>query len=366
MTADMSQHKLELPSGQTSVSVKMINPVNFGPAILKRFMAPDVPGLETFPTSPSLSFLIEHPSGRKLVWDLGIRKDYANYAPTIAGYIPTTGYKIEVIKSVAEILEENGIAAKEIEAVIWSHWHWDHIGDPSTFPPTTDLVVGPGFKDAMLPGAPANPDSPLLESDYTGRNLREISFNGTDAEHLKIGEFPAFDYFGDGSFYLLDSPGHAVGHLCGLARTTTAPATFILMGGDVCHYAGIMRPSEYLPVPQSISPHPCHPQDCNSVLCPGGAWDELQRSRGRQPTDSLYVATFGLDVPLAMRTIGSLEQFDCNDDVFVIIAHDSTVRDAVPHFPLGLNEWKKNGWGKAVKWAFLRDLKVYWESKGLA
>jgi hypothetical protein len=47
-----------------------------------------------------------------------------------------------------------------------SHWHWDHIGDPSTFPETTDLVVGPGFKNAMLPGAPANPDSPILESDY--------------------------------------------------------------------------------------------------------------------------------------------------------------------------------------------------------
>lgn len=47
-----------------------------------------------------------------------------------------------------------------------SHWHWDHIGDPSTFPPSTDLIVGPGFKDAMLPGAPANPDSPLLESAY--------------------------------------------------------------------------------------------------------------------------------------------------------------------------------------------------------
>lgn len=47
-----------------------------------------------------------------------------------------------------------------------SHWHWDHIGDPSTFPPTTDLIVGAGFKEAMLPGAPANPESPILESDY--------------------------------------------------------------------------------------------------------------------------------------------------------------------------------------------------------
>lgn len=49
---------------------------------------------------------------------------------------------------------------------VLSHWHWDHIGDPSTFPPTTDLIVGAGFKEAMLPGAPANPESPIRESDY--------------------------------------------------------------------------------------------------------------------------------------------------------------------------------------------------------
>jgi len=24
---------------------------------------------------------------------------------------------------------------------VTSHWHWDHTGDPSTFPPKTELVV---------------------------------------------------------------------------------------------------------------------------------------------------------------------------------------------------------------------------------
>lgn len=47
-----------------------------------------------------------------------------------------------------------------------SHWHWDHIGDPSSFPPKTSLVVGPGFKKTMLPGYPANEASPIRESDY--------------------------------------------------------------------------------------------------------------------------------------------------------------------------------------------------------
>ncbi|KAJ5672046.1 hypothetical protein N7507_001173 [Penicillium longicatenatum] len=350
-----------VPAGQT-ITVKLINTANFGPAQLNRFMAPPVPGMETHPSNPSFSFLLEHSSGQKLVFDLGIRKDYQNYAPKIAQYIPTTKYTIEVTKNVIDILEESGIRGEEVQAVIWSHWHWDHIGDPSTFPNTTDLVVGPGFKEAMLPGAPANPDSPLSEADFKGRNLREITFEGPQS--LKIGQFNAFDYFSDGSFYLLDSPGHAIGHLCGLARTTTNPDTFVLLGGDVCHYGGIFRPSKYLPLPDSIHPHPCHPHG-NVPFCPGGAFEELQQTRGRSITEPLFTPTFGHDIPLIIETIGKLQEADFLDNVFVIIAHDATVRDGVVHFPLSLNRWKEMGWGKDLKWAFLRDAEVYWKSKGV-
>ncbi len=55
-----------------------------------------------------------------------------------------------------------------------------------------------------MPGYPSNPDAPIRESDYKGRNVREISFADTN---LKVGRFRALDYFGDGSFYLLDAPG---------------------------------------------------------------------------------------------------------------------------------------------------------------
>lgn len=202
---------------------------------------------------------------------------------------------------------------------VWfSHWHWDHIGDPSSFPSTTELIVGQGFSDAMLPGYPSNPESPIRESDYAyvcwsfalqsetnltfvsrGRKLREIRFDSPDA--FQIGKFPAVDYFGDGSFYFLDSPGHAIGHLCGLARTTVNPPTFILMGGDICHDPGIFRPSEYLPVPSSITPNPLN-LESDIPFCPGSAFEELQHSRGRKTTDSLYDMCFGHDIPLAKKT----------------------------------------------------------------
>jgi hypothetical protein len=37
----------------------------------------------------------------------------------------------------------------------------------SKFPASVNIVVGPGFKDNLLPGFPFNPDSALLASDYT-------------------------------------------------------------------------------------------------------------------------------------------------------------------------------------------------------
>lgn len=176
-----------------------------------------------------------------------------------------------------------------------------------------------------------------------------------------IGEFNSFDYFGDASFYLLDSPGHAIGHLCGLARTTCDPPTFVLLGGDVCHYAGIFRPSQHLPLPEQISADQSCPTSGEN-FCPGHAWERLQRSRGREAQDSLYDMTFGLDIPLANKTKKKLQALDCDDDVFVIIAHDSTVRDGVPHFPQSLNDWKQKGWGRDLKWAFLKDIKTALEA----
>lgn len=108
------------PPSNSTITVKLINPVNFGPAQLHRFMSPAVPGLEVFPTSPSLCFLLEHDAtGRKLVWDLGIRKDHHNYAPKIRDYLPTTKYHIDVKQNLVEILEEHGIQGRDVEAVIW-------------------------------------------------------------------------------------------------------------------------------------------------------------------------------------------------------------------------------------------------------
>lgn len=100
-----------------------------------------------------------------------------------------------------------------------------------------------------MPGYPANPETFLLDSAFQGRKVREIDFS---VSSLNIGGFRAVDYFEDSSFYILEGTGHTMNHLSALARTTED--TFVLLAGDACHHLGSLRPSEYLPLPASISP----------------------------------------------------------------------------------------------------------------
>ncbi|KAM0450631.1 hypothetical protein ACHAPV_010415 [Trichoderma viride] len=71
---------------------------------------------------------------------------------------------LDVKANVADIIREHGLNPDRIESVVWSHWHFDHVGDVTTFPASTELVVGPGFTKAYFPGYPTHPDSHILES----------------------------------------------------------------------------------------------------------------------------------------------------------------------------------------------------------
>lgn len=78
---------------------------------------------------PAYSFLIEPPSGRKVLYDLGTRKDWDNLPPLVQGLLKHHDLSIKVEMNVAEILRESGVPVADfaIEALIWSNWHYDHI-----------------------------------------------------------------------------------------------------------------------------------------------------------------------------------------------------------------------------------------------
>ncbi|MCJ1272061.1 hypothetical protein MMC22_011968 [Lobaria immixta] len=354
---------LNVPESNAIVKVHIINTTSRMKDVPSSlFFGPDVKGFH-FMDCPAYSFLIEHASsGQKFLFDLGVRKDWENLAPVLANHIKEEKWQITVEKGVAEILEEGGVKPKDINGIIWSHHHYDHTGDPSTFPHSTDLIVGPGFKEAFTPGYPSNPESPIKDTDLDGRTVREVSFAESS---LRLGRFRALDWFGDGSFYFLDSPGHTATHICALCRVTTAPSTFIFLGGDCAHHGGEFRPTPYLPLPQSISPSPLphiHPN-----ICPGSLFTPFHRLHDKETatkddsparTQPFYVAgkAMNSDVKGAQESIEKMEDFDAHENVLTIFAHDQTLLDVVGFFPKETaNDWKEKGWREKGLWRFLGD-----------
>ncbi|KAL4912855.1 beta-lactamase-like protein [Aspergillus aurantiobrunneus] len=347
------------PPGDT-VSIRILNSGTYISIACDVLLNPAISKFDALHRIPCLVFLVEHPSGRKLLFDLGSRKDWQNLAPAVAKSVKELHLSVEVEKSALEVLEEGGVRGEEIEGIIWSHWHWDHIGDPSTFPPHVNVIVGPGFKDAFLPGYPADPNAVVLESDFANRTLIEIA--PAKLTH-QIGPFRAHDYFGDGSFYILSTPGHAIGHISGLARTSKDPDTFVFMGGDLCHHAGQIRPSRFLPLPTSIEPNPFFGagpagSDLGQIpACPGSLLEPLQVARGRKTTEPFFITNFAHDLPTALKTVGDTQEADADENVWFVYAHDPSLAGAVEFYPGCVDDWKERDLARRLRWVFLRDFR---------
>lgn len=162
----LAKKLFDVPPGAAAKVSIIDSTVRIGGAYDFIFVTPKLEGFDQLPTLPSLSFLIESPSGKKAVFDLAVPFDPLNsYAPAVVQQIVESGLEATVDKHVADILKDGGVNLSSVNSIIWSHYHYDHIGDIRTFPPSTELVVGPGFSEAYLPAYPTNPNSTLRE-DY--------------------------------------------------------------------------------------------------------------------------------------------------------------------------------------------------------
>ncbi|KAJ9504425.1 hypothetical protein LTR99_005641 [Exophiala xenobiotica] len=260
-------------------------------------------------TVPSLSFLIVHHDAEtsqttRIVFDLGLRRDPTRYMEPIQKHIDTR-QPCSTLPDVTESLAAGGLSPEDIDYVVYSHVHWDHVGEPRDFPKST-FVVGNGAP-ALLQGTgslrgshsyfevdllPADRtiqlSSPYEEVDEEAKRLHD-STNGPDfqQEWKPYRNLPrVLDLFHDGSLYVVDAPGHLPGHINLLART--GPVSSVYLAGDACHDRRIMR---------------------------------KERAIGEWLDDHGHICCIHADKKLAEQTIERIQELESNG-VEVIFAHD--------------------------------------------
>lgn len=309
---DSSQN--QLPSAGNDQTFVEVSALNGGWVTLpEKLFVTDV-NPELAKMVPSMSFLISHSTQpgqatKRIVFDLGIKRDMSQYAQGMQDHL-SKRQPIVNLPDTAASLRAGGLdPAKDIDYVILSHTHWDHIGLPSDYP-QSQFVVGSGTLHTVVHGAPYYPPS-MFEKDPLplDRTLEFVPAPSSGSESIaaaadqqtqhkwtSISTLPnVIDFFGDGSVYIVDAPGHLQGHVNLLARLS--PLKWIYLGGDCCHDARIIRGEKEI-----------------------ATYDD-----GHGGTRSVHS-----NLPLAKDTIAMIQQFikvNGEDTVEWIIAHDKEWAD---------------------------------------
>lgn len=212
------------------------------------FVAPADPVAKR--TVPSLSFLIQHrdvETGKstRLVFDLGMRRDLNLYPQALRDHLASRG-PISTQPDAVTSLAAGGLGVDDIDYVIFSHVHYDHVGLPRDFSnQKTKFIVGNGALD-LLSGKTRHDlgkhmvfESDLLPSDRT-MELPSPDDTEQQKDHQfswePLASFPnAIDLFKDGSVYIINAPGHLPGHINLLCKTCSRPSKFVCLAGDACH-----------------------------------------------------------------------------------------------------------------------------------
>jgi len=122
------------------------------------------------------------------------------------------------------------------ESLLRSAYDIISVGDHKQFPNAT-FILGEGAQTVLANATGLkDPNNPGAAAVLPGCvPLERSTFLPSSLFTENIGGFPAaFDYYGDGSLYIIDSPGHLGGHINILARTS-AEGSWIYLGGDTCH-----------------------------------------------------------------------------------------------------------------------------------
>lgn len=183
-------------------------------------------GIETNPDekvwSPISAYLIEHPKGLVLIdtgWNTNIRENQEEYLGPIKNVIFDA--QLPKGEAIHEQLEQRGIKPSDIDFLVLSHLHSDHVSGLKLVKDVRKILVSDiEWNDSL------QVSNPNLKSMWEGVEIETFKFKPSSYGPEKL----AFDLFQDDTIVFVSTPGHTNGLASTIIRSN---GKFVLLCSDV-------------------------------------------------------------------------------------------------------------------------------------
>lgn len=175
------------------------------------------------------ALLIKHPKGNLLI-DTGLGRNVdAQY-----DVVPWLMRQVTTLVKEAPASDQLAAANIEVQAIVLTHAHWDHVSGIEDFPGVPVWMSEAELAFVDNGGAATELARRLKTKEFTSFPLDGGPYLGFEKSH---------DVFGDGAVVFVPSPGHTPGSIFAFVSTSDG-GQYLLVGDTAWQSEGVDRPAE--------------------------------------------------------------------------------------------------------------------------